>query len=93
MLLVDITWADRVWALPVLPALCPSERYDQERGQRHKKLTDWARQMMTLRHRWLPDRELICVADSSDAVITLLTPGRALKGVRLITHLRLDAAL
>jgi hypothetical protein len=29
MLLVPIPWAGRVWALPFLTALAPSERYDQ----------------------------------------------------------------
>ena len=37
MLLVEIPWASRVWALPFLPALAPSERYATERGKRHKK--------------------------------------------------------
>src|SRR5438128_11914065 len=46
MLLARIPWAQRVWALPFLTVLAPSERYHQERGQRHKKLTDWARQMI-----------------------------------------------
>src|SRR5215475_2116983 len=36
MLLPEIAWAGRVWALPFLTALCPSERYHQQRGQRHK---------------------------------------------------------
>ena len=45
MLLAPIPWAARTWALPVLTALAPSERYCRERGQRHKKLTDWARQI------------------------------------------------
>jgi hypothetical protein len=46
MLLVPILWAGRVWALPFLTVLAPSERYHQQRGQPHKKLTDWARQML-----------------------------------------------
>ncbi len=46
MLLVPIPWAARTWALPVLTALAPSERYDRERGRRHKTLTDWARQAL-----------------------------------------------
>ena len=45
MLLAPIPWAGRVWALPFLTVLAPSERYCRERGRRHKKLTDWARQM------------------------------------------------
>ena len=35
MLLVPIPWAGRVWALPFLTALAPSERYDQEHGRRY----------------------------------------------------------
>jgi hypothetical protein len=45
MLLVPIPWAGRVWALPFLTALAPSERYCREHGRRHKKLTDWGRQL------------------------------------------------
>ena len=39
MLLVEIPWAARVWALPFLSALAPSERYAAKRGKRHKKIT------------------------------------------------------
>ena len=46
MLLAPIPWAGRVWALPFLTALAPSERHCQERGRQHKKLTDWARQLV-----------------------------------------------
>ena len=42
MLLVEIPWAARVWALPFLSALAPSERYAAKRGRRHKKITEWA---------------------------------------------------
>jgi len=46
MLLVEISWAGRVWALPFLTVLAPSERCSQQYKLRHKKLIDWARQMM-----------------------------------------------
>ena len=46
MLLVRIPWAEKVWALPFLTVLAPSERYYQDRARGHKKLTDWARQML-----------------------------------------------
>ena len=47
MVLADMPWVGRVWALPFLTALCPSERYHQQRGQRHKvtgvgRAADWA---------------------------------------------------
>jgi DDE superfamily endonuclease len=94
MLLAWIPWAQRVWALPFLTALAPSERYHQERGLRHKTLADWARQLILQVRRWLPDRLLVGVADSSYAVLTLLDACRRMRpAVVFITRLRLDAAL
>src|SRR6266852_8148123 len=46
MLLTSIPWAQRVWALPFLTVLAPSERYYEQRQRRHKKITDWGRQMI-----------------------------------------------
>jgi hypothetical protein len=93
MVLAEIPWAERVWALPFLTALCPSERYHRQRKQRHKTLPEWAGQLLKLIQRWLPGREVIVVADSSYAVIELLHQVHAQGGVSLITRLRLDAAL
>jgi hypothetical protein len=94
MLLVPIPWAGWVWALPFLTVLAPSERYHKERRQYHKKLTDWARQMLSQVRRWVSHRELIVVADSSFAVLTLLDDLRHLaQPISMITRLRLDAAL
>jgi hypothetical protein len=91
MLLVDIPWAGRVWALPFLTALCPSERYYTQRGRTHRKLTERARQMLLVVKRWLPQREVVVVADSSFAALELLA---AVRGeVAIVTRLRLDAAL
>jgi hypothetical protein len=93
-LLVVIPWARRVWALPFLTVLAPSERYHQERGKRYKKLTDWGRQMILQLRRWLPSRQLVIVADSTYAVLELLARCSRLPApVVLITRLRLDAAL
>jgi hypothetical protein len=94
MLLVPIPWAARVWALPFLSALAPSERYAAQRGKRHKKLTEWAWQLLLLLRRWYPEREIIAVADSTYASLKLLFRCRSLsKPVTFITRLRLDAAL
>jgi hypothetical protein len=94
MLLRPIPWAQRVWALPFLTALAPSERYHRERGKRHKKLTDWARQMLLVVRRWLPDRALVVVADAGYAVLDLLHRCQRLRSpITIVTRLRLDAAL
>ena len=53
MLLVDIAWAQRVWALPVLTALCPSQRCYEKKPRAHKKLTAWARQLILPLRRWV----------------------------------------
>ena len=92
MLLAPIPWAGRVWALPFLTVLAPSERYASERGRQHKKLTDWARQRVRQARRWMPHRELILVADSSFAALELLAAVMR-QGVVCVTRLRLDAAL
>src|SRR5918997_1242667 len=93
-LLAEVPWAGRVWGLPFLTVLAPSERYHQERGQRHKQLTDWARQLIKQLRRWLPDRQLVVVADSTYAAIELLAACAGLaQPVTMITRLRLDAAL
>ena len=92
--LAEIPWVKRVWALPFLTVLAPSERYHQERGKHHKKLTDWGRQMILQLRRWLPARAIVVVADSTYAVLVLLDRcRRLLRPVTMITRLRLDAAL
>lgn len=94
MLLTPIPWAKRVWALPFLTALCPSERYYKKRVRGHKKLTDWARQMLYQAQRWLPGRQLVVLADASFAAIEFLWHMTQLANpICLITRLRLDAAL
>jgi hypothetical protein len=93
-LLVPIPWASRVWALPFLSALAPSERYTKERGKRHKKLTEWAWQLLLQVRRWHPERELVAVADGGYASLELLDRCRRLrKPITFITRLRLDAAI
>ena len=93
-LLAEIPWAGRIWGLPFLTVLAPSERYHQERGRRHKTLPDWGRQMIRQLRRWLPDRALVVVADSTYAVVELLADGAGLpRPVTVVTRLRLDAAL
>jgi hypothetical protein len=91
MLLAPIPWARRVWALPFLTALAPSERYNAEHCRRHKTLLVWARQLLRQVSRWLPGRSLIAVADSNFAAMELLSA--LMPRMTCITRLRLDARL
>ena len=94
MWLGHVPWAGRHWALPVLTVLAPSSRYHQQQGRWHKKLTDWARQMVMLLRRWLPQRQPVLVGDNGYAVLDLLHCCQSLREpVTLIARLRMDAAL
>ncbi|WP_043343185.1 IS701 family transposase [Belnapia moabensis] len=92
MLLAPIPWAGRVWALPFLTALAPSERYRRERGLRHKKLTDWGRQLVLQARCWMPGRRLILVTDSGFSALEFLA-ALLRQEITCVTRLRLDAAL
>src|SRR5512140_274300 len=78
MWLAPIPFAQRVWALPFLTALAPSERYYEQRGRRPKKITDWARQLVYQVRRWLPERVLIFVGETTYAALDFLPAGQTL---------------
>jgi hypothetical protein len=74
--------------------LAYSERYAKEHGKRHKPLTQWAWQLLSLVRRWYPEREIVAVADRTYASLKLLDRCCKLSNpITFITRLRLDAAL
>jgi hypothetical protein len=91
MLLAEVPFAKKVWALPFLTVLCPSQRYHEERGIRHRRLTDRARQAILQIWKWFPQKELVFIGDSSFAALDLLNA--VCSKVVMVTRLRLDAAL
>ena len=91
MLLAPVPCADRIWALPFLSVLCPSERYYQARGRSHQSLLIRAQKMLRLLARWVPTRRLVVVADQAFSALAFLDGVR--HQVAIITRLRLDAAL
>lgn len=94
MLRAPIPWAQRVWALPFLTVLASSERYYREHKRAHKKLTDWAKQVLLQVRRWLLGRKLVVVMDSGFAAIDFLwRVAKFAHPICLIARFRLDAAL
>lgn len=94
MLIVHVPFAQRKWALPFMTVLAPSEHYDQDRGRKHKTLSDWTLEMIFQVRRWLPDRVIRVVGDSSYADLELLDAATKMrKPVTIVTRLRLDAVL
>jgi len=82
----------RIWGLPFLTVLAPSERFCRTHDRRHKKLTDWTRQVALQARRWLPRRTIVLVGDSAFAVLDLLA-ALMRQGLICVTRLRLDGAL
>lgn len=94
MLLADIPFARRVWALPFLTALMPSQRYYQGRRRGAKSQMDWKRQVLLQMRRWLPRRHLVCVGDTAYAALELLDRvARLPRPITMVVRFRLDAAL
>jgi DDE superfamily endonuclease len=90
MLVVPGPWSRRVWALPLLTALCwPAE---QAKRRRHKTSVDGVRQMMQQVRRWLPGRRLVVVVDGGFAAVSLALAG-VKQQVVMVSRLRWDAAL
>ena len=63
MWLGQVPWADVIGPCPFSPCWRPRHA-TTGRGRHHKKLTDWARQMILQLRRWLPQRPLVLVGDS-----------------------------
>jgi len=94
MLIVDIPWIGRAWALPFLTVVAPSERYDQQRGRQHRKVLDKAAAMVRLVRWWLPERDLIIVGDGTYAATAFAAYLQHFKRpVTLVSRFYLDAAL
>ena len=75
-------------------ALVVSARYDRRKGRRHKTVTDYAQQMLVCLRRWLPDRDLVVVADGGYAKREFLRHCQGMsKPVVVVTKLRKDASL
>lgn len=94
MVLLSVPWSERIWALPFLTVLAPSERTNLANGKRHKTSIDWVMQMITAVRRWVPERVIVLVTDGGLVAIKL---GLRCMGfanpVTYISRLRLDARL
>ena len=94
MLLVSVPWSRRVWALPFLTVLEPSEKTNVVNGKRHKTSINWIMQMIGAVRRWLPEQKLVLVTDGGLVAIKLgLLCASFDNPVTYVSRLRLDAQL
>lgn len=91
MVLVDVPFAGRVWALPVLTALTPNKAWSERHGRRHRPVTEWARLVLLTLQRWLPGRNIVAVMDGEFAALEFLHALRP--SMAVITRMRKDARL
>jgi hypothetical protein len=75
-----------------MTVLAPSARYYQQRRRLPKTLLARAQQMLRLLRRWVPQRQVVVVADNTYAALHFLAACQAMC-ITLIARLRLDAAL
>ena len=91
MLLVRLPWSSRLWALPFLTVLAPSEPANHAAKKRHKSTVEWTGQMVKAVSRWLR-RPWVLLGDGSFACLRLGWTC-VQHQVVLISRLRLDAQL
>jgi hypothetical protein len=92
MLVVQVPWTCRAWALPFFSTLATTPKVSEQLGTRHKTVAQIAAQMVLTVRRWLPDVPMQLVGDSAYAVVELGVCC-AKHNVILIAPLRLDARL
>lgn len=92
MLVVQVPWSSREWALPFFSVLATTPQVSEQLGEPHKTVAQIAAQMVIAVRRWLPDVSMKLVGDRAYSVVELgLCCAR--HQVALIAPLRLDARL
>lgn len=85
-------WTQRAWALPFLSIVAPSPKVSAHLGVRHKTVPQWARQLVILVRRWLPEVPITLLGDGAYSVVELGVVC-CQREVELIAPLRWDVNL
>lgn len=99
MLLVNLPWAERPWALPVFTAHSLSFKRAAQLQERHRSPVGLARLFLATVRRWYPEREIVLVGDGGYASVDLIADAQHREGAwaarpaTVVTRLRLDASL
>ena len=71
MLVVQVPWSSRVWALPFFSVLASPPKVSAELGKPHKTVGEIAQQMVIMVRRWLPDVSISLVGDTAYSILEL----------------------
>lgn len=90
--ILQLPWSRRSWALPFLTIPAPSPAVSATLGKPHRTLPERAAALVRLLRRWLPDRPLLVLGDSTFGVVELaLACSQA--SVTWVARMRMTAAL
>jgi hypothetical protein len=71
MLVVQVPWTSRAWALPFFSVLATTPKVSAELGKHHKTVGEIAQQMVLVVRRWLPDVAFSLVGDTAYSILEL----------------------
>ncbi len=92
MMVVQVPWTRRMWALPFFSVLATTPKVSEQLGKRHKTIGEIAQQMVMIVRRWLPDVPISLVGDTAYSIVELGLCCVKHK-VTLIAPMRWDASL
>ena len=87
MRLVPWPWSTRLWALPFLMVLAPSERANTKTQRRHKTTVAWTMQAVKAISRWLGGRHWTLIGNGGYAGVRL-AHGCIARGITLSSRWR-----
>ncbi len=94
MLIVKVPWSSRAWGLPFLTVAAPSEKTNEENGNRHRTSIELIMTMIAIVRRWLPKRAIVLVTDGGLTAVKLgWRCAQLANPVTYVSRLRLDAQL
>jgi hypothetical protein len=71
MLVVQVPWSSRAWALPFFSVLATTPKVSEQLGKHHKTVGEIAQQMVMMVRRWLPDIPISLVGDTAYSILEL----------------------
>ncbi len=94
MLLVQLPWSKRPWALPFYTVQAPSQKTCQKIGKRHRSVIDLVCSALRLIRRWHSHRAMVVIGDGAYAAVELIQCCRSFANpVTLVARFRWNAKL
>lgn len=94
MLLVQLPWSKRPWALPFYTVQAPSQKTCQKIGKRHRSVINLVCSALRLIRRWHSHRAMVVIGDGAYAAVELIQCCRSFANpVTLVARFRWNAKL